>query len=322
MTLMERLQRRLPKPQRGRLTAGQLDFWEENGYLVLPGFFGEDEVEAVNEYVEGLWGSQRQVTEPIVLDYLLETDRAGRSLLRDSPDGVRDWPYKLNDLYLSCETVRGVAVSPSLCEVLRELLDGEPMAINTLNFERGSQQADHFDTFFMPAPVRNRMLATWVALEDIEPSTGPLQYYPRSNHVVPFRFSHGELWAVPQEFPSAQRYIRDQVGSSKLSVKTFTPRKGDVVIWHSQLLHGGSPIDDLTKTRKSLVTHYFRLEDFDLSRRQQLPVEDVRRQFEAMGPSWRDAFLYPRVRRTERGQAYLDKWAVAEAAREAGQVSR
>jgi ectoine hydroxylase-related dioxygenase (phytanoyl-CoA dioxygenase family) len=313
VTLIERWQGRFAR--RRKLPADQRDFWEENGYLVLRGFFSEDEVEVVNEYVEGLWAHRRELTEPIVLDYLLETDRAGRSLLRDSPDDVRDWPYKLNDLYLSSDVVRGLAISPSLCEVLQELLDGEPMAINTLNFERGSQQADHFDTFFMPAPVKNRMLATWVALEDIEPSTGPLQYYPRSNHVAPFRFSHGELWAVPEEFPSARQYIRQQVASSKLSATTFTPRKGDVFIWHSQLLHGGSPIDDLTKTRKSLVTHYFRLEDFDPSSRRQLPAEHVRRQFGAMGPAWRDAFLYPRIRRTGRGQAYLDKWAVAEAAR-------
>src|SRR5439155_11985193 len=110
------------------------------------------------------------------------------------------------------------------------------------------QQADHFDTFYMPAPVSNRMVATWVALEDIEPSTGPLRYYPGSNRLEPFRFSHGALWAVLEEFQDAQRLIHDRVAGARLEATTFTPRKGDVFIWHSQLLHGGSPIEDLTRT--------------------------------------------------------------------------
>ena len=50
--------------------------------------------------------------------------------------------------------------------ILHNLLGGETMAINTLNFERGSQQAYHFDTFYMPAPVKDKVLATRIALED------------------------------------------------------------------------------------------------------------------------------------------------------------
>ena len=38
--------------------------------------------------------------------------------------------------------------------------------------------------------------------------------------------------------------------------KTFLARKGDVFIWHSDLVHGGSEILDPTKGRKSLVCHY------------------------------------------------------------------
>src|SRR5581483_3208419 len=237
--------------------------WEEYGFLVLRQFFSGDEIEAVNEYIDRLWDQRRDVEEPIVLDYLLETDAAGRSLLRDSPETVRDWPYKLNDLYLASPSVLALSAHTALNGILAALLGGEPMVINTLNFERGSQQADHFDTFYMPAPVRNKMVATWVALEDIEPSTGPLRYYPGSNRLETFHFSHGQLWAVPEEAANAQRFVQEQVERAHLTMTTFTPRKGDVFIWHSQLLHGGSPIEDLKRTRKSLVTHYFRAEDFD-----------------------------------------------------------
>ena len=34
-------------------------------------------------------------------------------------------------------------------------------------------------------------------------------------------------------------------------------RAGDVFLWHEQLLHGGTEIADMQRTRKSLVTHYW-----------------------------------------------------------------
>lgn len=41
-----------------------------------------------------------------------------------------------------------------------------------------------------------------------------------------------------------------------LEQKTFRPRKGDVLIWSADLVHGGSPVTDPSLTRKSLVGHY------------------------------------------------------------------
>ena len=40
-----------------------------------------------------------------------------------------------------------------------------------------------------------------------------------------------------------------------LETKTFVARKGDVLIWHGELMHGGVPIQDPTRTRKSLIAH-------------------------------------------------------------------
>ncbi len=289
------------------------DSWESEGFLVLRGFFSEEEVDSVNEYVERLWESRRECEDPIVLDYRISTNREGRCILRDSPEGVRRTPYKLNDLYLPSPTVRSLSTSPRLMAILSTLLGGEAMAINTLNFERGSQQAYHFDTFYMPAPVKDKMLATWIALEDIEPSTGPLGYYPGSNHIDPFRFSHGNLWAVEPEMSDVASYLQEELAAHKLKETTFVPRKGDVFIWHSQLLHGGAPIRDLSQTRRSLVTHYFRVEEFDLETRADRDPGDTRAQFAAVGPAWRGAYLRPAIERTEQGQAYLHKWKILPA---------
>ena len=44
-----------------------------------------------------------------------------------------------------------------------------------------------------------------------------------------------------------------------LETKTFMAKKGDVLIWHADLMHGGAPIQDLERTRKSLVAHFMPL---------------------------------------------------------------
>ena len=57
-------------------------------------------------------------------------------------------------------------------------------------------------------------------------------------------------------------YFREQLQQRDSKPVTCTAEPGDVLIWHSQLLHGGSAITDAAKTRRSLVTHYFRQQDY------------------------------------------------------------
>ena len=124
------------------------------------------------------------------------------------------------------------------------------MACNSLSFERGSQQPAHFDTFYMPPLVPNKMLATWIALEDCSLDAGPLIYYPGSHKLKPYCFSHGGLHAVREEMPQCQRYIQAELEKHDLRPQKFAARAGDVFIWHAQLLHGGSEINNLKLTRK------------------------------------------------------------------------
>lgn len=47
----------------------------------------------------------------------------------------------------------------------------------------------------------------------------------------------------------------------------FTPRKGDLLIWHSALVHGGMPRNDPALTRRSIVSHYTTREVYPYDRR-------------------------------------------------------
>jgi ectoine hydroxylase-related dioxygenase (phytanoyl-CoA dioxygenase family) len=268
-------QRRAPRPDVGApppptgppgpapapvLTAEQRGFWDANGYLVLPGFFSPDQVAGFDTLLDRLWAERARADNPLVIDVFWPGHEV-RQHFRDAPGDARDQVHKLNDLYLSVPEVRALALDERLAAILGELIDGEPCIINSLNFEYGSQQPFHFDTWYMPPVVEGKLVVSFIAFEDIDAGNGPLQYYPGSHLIPPYRFSHGLLNAIPEEVPACYRHVEAWTSERGIEPERFHCRAGDVFLWHAQLFHGGSPITEVGRTRRSLVTHYFRAQD-------------------------------------------------------------
>lgn len=244
------------------LTSQQQQAWQEQGYLYIAEFYSAPEIDRINALIEQLWKQRKQLGPEYVIDIFVESDKERRVYFCDAPNDARNAPYKLNDLFLSNAEIRQAVAGERLAPILAELLDGLPMICNSLNFEFGSQQDYHFDTFYMPSPTPNKMVASWLALEDATPMNGPLTYYPGSHKIPPYHFSNGSTIIMENEMPEFRKYMKEQIEQRGLQPATLEANKGDLLIWHSQLFHGGSPILDKTKTRKSLVTHYFTKEDF------------------------------------------------------------
>ncbi len=144
------------------------------------------------------------------------------------------------------------------------LLMGKPaVATQSLLFEYGSTQSLHRDPWYVNHTPRSHLLAAWIALEDIDEASGPLTYVPGS-HVLPYyRFSTSDIVfhdprVTPTERNAAVAHMNAELTANGLKPKAFLPRKGQVLIWHASLVHGGSPVGDPARTRRSLVVHYGR----------------------------------------------------------------
>jgi ectoine hydroxylase-related dioxygenase (phytanoyl-CoA dioxygenase family) len=164
------------------LTPAQQRSFRDNGFLVIPGFFSESEVSAVQGAYASVW---RDLPKDVVVDTEVSMRRVRA---RDLTEQERRQPFKINDLYLRDVGLREATLSERLGAILRQLLADDPVICNTLSLEYGSQQADHLDTLFMTPRTDGRLVATWMALEDVQPDAGPLRYYPESNHIEPYRF--------------------------------------------------------------------------------------------------------------------------------------
>ncbi len=239
-----------------------IDDWYNNGYLILRGVFSPERCSATNALIDQLWQTRSNLPQPITIDAWLESSQNRRMLFSHAPDDARAAPYKINDLYRDFPEIRSLVLDPDLSAVLAELLDGEPLVCNSLNFEYGSQQNNHVDTLYMPPRVENKLVVSWIALDEIDLSNGPVQLYPGSHLIPPYRFSNGDIRAVSAEMSAFNAYIESELDARGIEPVAFTAQPGDVLIWHAQLLHGGTPITDPEKTRRSLVTHYFRRQDY------------------------------------------------------------
>ena len=126
-------------------------FWQDNGFLVFPGFCSPEEIAAVSGAYDRTWNDQ----PPWVVVDDLVTGR--RCRIGDLGDAERRHHFKVNDMYLTEPALRSVILSERLTMILEELLGDEPAVCNTLNFDKGSQQPEHLDTLYMTPPASERV---------------------------------------------------------------------------------------------------------------------------------------------------------------------
>lgn len=179
--------------------------------------------------------------------------------------------YRLSDLHSHSEAALALYLNRSIFDLV-ELILGQPaVATQSLFFEFGSQQALHRDPVFVQTRPPSHLVAAWIALEDVDPRSGPLLYVPGSHRLPYYQFEpgkhlfdHGRHGAA--ESQAMERFDREEYERRGMKPAAFTPKRGEVLLWHHSLLHGGAGIEDPATTRRSFVVHYSTLATFKVRR--------------------------------------------------------
>lgn len=161
---------------------------------------------------------------------------------------------RVQDGWLVNSSVRNLATHPSVLAFLDDLYQRASFPFQTLNFPKGTQQRTHSDTFHFNSKPGGFMCGVWIALEDIHPDSGPLQYYPGSQKLPVFAV---EDVGQPYSMTAYENLVQKTVETAGLRAETAPIRRGQAFIWASNLFHGGSPQANLSRTRLSQVTHYY-----------------------------------------------------------------
>lgn len=166
---------------------------------------------------------------------------------------------RMQDAWKTNDDVRSIAINQTVLDQLSKLYGRQAWPFQTLNFPVGTEQHFHTDSIHFSSVPERFMCGVWLALEDIGPEQGPLEYYSGS-HRWPI-YTNEHVGFVPRDgvndqstYHAVWQRLVERTGVRR---EQFHARKGQALIWASNLLHGGMPHLDKSKTRWSQVTHYY-----------------------------------------------------------------
>jgi hypothetical protein len=230
---------------RGEITAEEAALcrkWSRDGYVILEGYYP-------SELLDRTWS-----------DYEAAIAR-GELEAPDEPLYPGDpWPGRVANVHFTVPSLDGMLYEPRMGHLISVLLGAQARPFQTIIGHKSSQQLEHSDSIHMSTYPAGYLAANWIAYEDVDPDSGPLVYYPGS-HKLPYLMA--EELGIPAETNYAAYHARYEprvqalIAEHGLEPHYFLPKRGDVLIWHANLLHGGSKVRNVELTRKALVCHFF-----------------------------------------------------------------
>lgn len=209
--------------------------FSDNGYAILKNFFSEEKINKANTIIEELLKSGKVHF------------KNGRKIM---------FAYKYSD------TLKSMGKDERVIDILSGLLNTKVILFQSINFLQGSEQHTHSDSIHMTTFPPGKLIAVWVALENITEENGPLHYYPKS-HRLPYYLNKdynnegSKLLIGDKAYTEYENLIKQKIKEANFKKEVFLANKGDILIWHANLFHGGEPHMNKNKTRKSMVFHYF-----------------------------------------------------------------
>lgn len=217
--------------------AAALGQFVEQGFLVVEDLLGANELEALNQAIDDAVASRREGYE------------WGSS-------------QRLHNLHEAYPAVRKLWLHPKVMRLLDLIFDAPARPCQSLTYVFGSQQDHHQDTIHLTPFPAGYMCGVWTALEDVQPSSGELVVYP-GTHRLPRIYRQtvdlppvvdGDWTGFGDKVLTRWKQMLDEAA---VAPQVYRPKAGTVLIWHENLMHAGSVREDLTKSRKSIVCHYF-----------------------------------------------------------------
>lgn len=229
----------------GEITADEADLcrkWVRDGYVILEGFYAHDRLEDV-------WRAYEAALASGALEAPAE------ALYEGDPN-----PGRVANAHFGCPEIDEMLFEPRMGLVVSLLLGAAAQPFQTIIGHKSSQQLAHSDSIHMSTYPVGYLAANWIAFEDVHPDSGPLVYYPGS-HRLPYLMSESLGIPATGDYSGYEAIyepaVQSLIAERNLKARTFLPKAGDVLLWHANLLHGGSPVRDVRRTRKALVCHFF-----------------------------------------------------------------
>jgi len=212
------------------------------GYIVFKPEIPSEVLEGASSFTKSIWDICSAKTSPLPPD----TDRHCGNYHQDRYDEV--------------EVVKQLADNYHILAMLATIHNDEPYPFQTLNYPGTSLARTHSDWIHFASEPTHLMSAAWCALEDVNPDAGPVFYHPGTHKLPVYTMQDFGLEpreAHPLNYAKYQDIMEHVTSAAGSQPKFAVIKKGECLIWSSNLIHGGPPAKQQGLTRLSQVTHYF-----------------------------------------------------------------
>ncbi|WP_020400980.1 phytanoyl-CoA dioxygenase family protein [Kordiimonas gwangyangensis] len=241
----------------GELTE-TLHFFVDNGYCIYKEDVSDTVLDVARDEIEQLLADRPSTVLAASVRW-----REGRPQpLSWFPKEIGAAPgFRVLDAHSHAPQLARLISLKKMHSIIRALLGEAVVATQSLYFTHGSTQNLHRDPWYVITNPVSNLLAAWIALEDITEESGPLTFVPGS-HTIPYLpLNTGDIIfhdpaATLEAKADHHRHMQEEITRRDLKIKKFLAKKGEVLIWHASLLHGGSTVLQPELTRSSFVVHF------------------------------------------------------------------
>lgn len=171
---------------------------------------------------------------------------------------------RIIESFKKSKNCKKLSIHQKVFNFLKGFYKEDPRAFSTINFLKSTQQPLHSDYAHFGTIPELKLAGSWIALQNIDPKSGPVQVVPRSHKLIPYDFSDyfvegyppSSLSEIKIAYKNYEQWVESEI--KKHNLKPITPllKKGDCLVWDANMLHGSPECVDNSLLRKSQVTHW------------------------------------------------------------------
>lgn len=232
--------------------AEQKRYYDEQGYLVARELIPPDVcnriIAAFEREIKPYPGYiYRQTSSLPEKHYLSEAGHILNSIKHIQDLDSKKFPHFIQSSF------EGVAHA-QVMQLVKALLNDDSIIVQTMLFEGNPVTPPHADSYYLDSSKIGSMVAIWVALEDIQPGAGRFFVYPGSHKMdLPRNEGPYEMAFHHDEYLKAIKEITRQPA---MECRHPALKKGDVLFWNANTIHGSLPTTTPQFSRRSLTAHF------------------------------------------------------------------
>jgi phytanoyl-CoA hydroxylase len=157
----------------------KLVHWQDKGYVVFENVVDTKLIDALVNDIEYLKAHHK--------DFELFVEMKGdiKKISDYSKEELLFEGIKFNSIQTISKAAARLSLTKEVSTFLNHIFQSPAAVLQSLTFYKGSQQPAHIDYPYVRCQTKlPHMAASWIPLEDVDPTSGPLAYFPGSHKTV------------------------------------------------------------------------------------------------------------------------------------------